>query len=195
MELANKVAPYVAIGAVVLFLGMLVFGLTLAAGFASLGGGGSQSNQAATTTGAANCSGQKFTGKQYKGGSYKEFVAIYQAAAKKYNLGPDGPNYLAAIHEQETTFRGSAHGANSSAGAQGPMQFMPATWATYGVDANGDGKKDPLDPEDAIFGAARYLKASGAPNWSKAILAYNPAGWYVSQVMAKAKKYHIQACP
>jgi membrane-bound lytic murein transglycosylase B len=41
------------------------------------------------------------------------------------------------------------------------MQFMPATWKAYGVDANGDGKKDPYNPVDAIFAAARYLKAAG----------------------------------
>ena len=39
---------------------------------------------------------------------------------------------------------------------------MPATWKQYGVDANGDGVKDPYNPVDAIFAAARYLKAAGA---------------------------------
>ena len=41
------------------------------------------------------------------------------------------------------------------------MQFLPAEWAQYGVDANGDGFKDPYNPADAIFTAARYLKAAG----------------------------------
>ena len=67
---------------------------------------------------------------------------------------------LAAINEIETDY-----GRNlnvSSAGALGWMQFMPATWKAYGVDANGDGRKDPYNPVDAIFAAARYLKAAGA---------------------------------
>jgi membrane-bound lytic murein transglycosylase B len=42
------------------------------------------------------------------------------------------------------------------------MQFMPPTWEAYGVDANGDGQKDPFNPVDAIFAAARYLRAAGA---------------------------------
>ncbi|PZS32113.1 MAG: hypothetical protein DLM58_10390, partial [Pseudonocardiales bacterium] len=60
--------------------------------------------------------------------------------------------------------------------AVGPMQFIPSTWAGYGVDANGDGVKDPYNPVDAIFGAARYLHAAGASqNLRQAIFAYNHA--------------------
>ncbi len=68
------------------------------------------------------------------------------------------------------------------------MQFMPATWKQYGVDANDDGRKDPYNPVDAIFAAARYLKAAGAPdNMKKAIFAYNHAGWYVDSVVLRAR--------
>jgi hypothetical protein len=68
------------------------------------------------------------------------------------------------------------------------MQFMPETWAGYGVDANGDGVADPYDPEDAIFAAANYLRASGAPgDWYNAIFAYNHADWYVADVLADAQ--------
>ena len=49
----------------------------------------------------------------------------------------------------------------SSAGAIGWMQFMPDTWARWGVDANGDGLPDPWNAEDAIYSAARYLAATG----------------------------------
>ena len=60
------------------------------------------------------------------------------------------------------------------------MQFMPATWKQYGVDANQDGVKDPFNPVDAIFAAARYLKAAGAgTDLRKGIFAYNHADWYV----------------
>ena len=78
----------------------------------------------------------------------------------------------------------------SSAGAIGWMQFMPATWAKYGVDANVDGKRDPYDPQDAIYGAANYLHASGAPgDWQRAIWAYNHAQWYIDEVLAAADQY------
>jgi hypothetical protein len=67
---------------------------------------------------------------------------------------------------------------------------MPATWTAYGVDANGDGRKDPADPWDAIFAAARYLRASGAPgDWHAAIFSYNHATWYVADVLAGAERF------
>ncbi len=67
---------------------------------------------------------------------------------------------LAAINEIETDY-----GRNlcvSSAGAVGWMQFLPSTWKTWGIDANGDEVADPYNPVDAIFSAARYLQAAGA---------------------------------
>lgn len=95
---------------------------------------------------------------------------------------------LAAIGSVE-----SGHGVNmgpSSAGALGPMQFMPATWRSMGVDGNNDGRPNIMDPEDAIPAAARYLRASGAPeDYHRALLAYNNAEWYVAEVMAKAVEY------
>jgi cell wall-associated NlpC family hydrolase len=53
-------------------------------------------------------------------------------------------------------------GQVSNAGAQGPMQFLPATWPTYGTDGNGDQRADPFDPADAVPAAADYLCAHGA---------------------------------
>lgn len=115
-------------------------------------------------------------------------IPIYQRASATYGLGPQGSSVLAAINGIETAF-----GTNlnvSSAGAVGWMQFMPETWAGYGVDANGDGVKDPFDPEDAIFAAAGYLLASGAPDdWYSAVFAYNHADWYVAEVLANAQCY------
>ena len=59
----------------------------------------------------------------------------------------------------------------------------------YGVDANGDGRKDPYNPVDAIFAAARYLKAAGAgDSLRRAIFAYNHADWYVNDVMGRAQR-------
>ncbi|HEU4392625.1 MAG TPA: lytic murein transglycosylase [Solirubrobacterales bacterium] len=115
-------------------------------------------------------------------------VPMYQRAAAAYGLGPQGPAVLAGINLIETAF-----GTNlnvSSAGAQGWMQFMPETWAGYGVDASGDGVADPYNPEDAIFAAANYLSASGMPaDTYGAIFAYNHADWYVADVLANAACY------
>ncbi|MFL5872284.1 MAG: lytic murein transglycosylase [Solirubrobacterales bacterium] len=115
-------------------------------------------------------------------------IPIYQRASDAYGLGPQGPAVLAGINAIETGF-GQNLGP-SSAGAEGWMQFMPETWAMYGVDANGDGVKDPNNPEDAIYAAASYLKAAGMPEdvWG-AIFAYNHADWYVEEVLANAGCY------
>ncbi len=115
-------------------------------------------------------------------------IPIYQRAADKYGLGPQGPAVLAGINAVETGF-GTNMGP-SSAGAIGWMQFMPASWAEYGVDANGDGVKDPYNPEDAIFAAASYLHIAGMPRDTYgAIFAYNHADWYVEEVLANAGCY------
>ncbi|HUR86296.1 MAG TPA: lytic murein transglycosylase, partial [Solirubrobacteraceae bacterium] len=110
-------------------------------------------------------------------------LPIYQAAGIQYGVRWE---VLAAINEIETDY-----GRNlniSSAGALGWMQFMPATWATYGTDANRDGRKDPFNPVDAIFAAARYLKAAGAEDdLRRAIFAYNHADWYVESVLMRAR--------
>jgi murein DD-endopeptidase MepM/ murein hydrolase activator NlpD len=110
-------------------------------------------------------------------------LSIYQAAGIEYGVRWE---VLAAINEIETDY-----GRNlnvSSAGALGWMQFMPATWRQYGVDANQDGKKDPYNPVDAIFSAANYLKASGAEkDLRKAVFAYNHADWYVDSVLMRAR--------
>jgi hypothetical protein len=110
-------------------------------------------------------------------------LPIYQAAGTQYGIRWE---VLAAINEIETDY-----GRNlnvSSAGALGWMQFMPATWRQYGVDANKDGKRDPYNPVDAIFSAAKYLKAAGGDkDIKRGIFAYNHAGWYVDSVMLRAK--------
>ncbi|HWK29113.1 MAG TPA: lytic murein transglycosylase [Solirubrobacter sp.] len=110
-------------------------------------------------------------------------LPIYQAAGMQYGIRWE---ILAGINEIETDY-----GRNlnvSSAGALGWMQFMPATWKQYGVDANQDGVKDPFNPVDAIFAAARYLKAAGADtDLRKGIFAYNHADWYVDSVLMRAQ--------
>ena len=88
--------------------------------------------------------------------------------------------YLAAINLIETNM-GRIQGL-SSAGAQGPMQFMPATWASYG-------RGDVNNPHDAILAAGRYLHTHGAPqNMTRAIYAYNPSMLYVRAVQLYAQQ-------
>jgi hypothetical protein len=70
------------------------------------------------------------------------------------------------------------------------MQFLASTWSRYGVDGDGDGRADRWEPEDAVYGAANYLHASGAPaNDRAALLAYNGAGWYAAEVERWAAEY------
>ena len=72
------------------------------------------------------------------------------------------------------------------------MQFLPTTWKTYGVDANGDGVADPGNPVDAIFAAARYLRAAGAhQDLRRAVFAYNRADWYVDWVLLRAAQIAV----
>ncbi|HYM57465.1 MAG TPA: lytic murein transglycosylase, partial [Solirubrobacteraceae bacterium] len=110
-------------------------------------------------------------------------LPIYQAAGIQYGVRWE---VLAAINEIETDY-----GRNlnvSTAGALGWMQFMPATWKQYGVDANQDKLKDPYNPVDAIFAAARYLRAAGAEtDIRRAVFAYNHADWYVDSVLMRAR--------
>jgi len=110
-------------------------------------------------------------------------LPIYQAAGIEYGVRWE---ILAAINEIE-----SDYGRNlnvSSAGAIGWMQFLPSSWRQYGVDANKDGRKDPYNPVDAIFAAARYLEAAGyEQDVRHAIFAYNHADWYVDSVLLRAR--------
>jgi hypothetical protein len=70
------------------------------------------------------------------------------------------------------------------------MQFMPSTWARWGMDANGDGIADPDNPTDAIFSAARYLAACGGQmDIAGAVYCYNHASWYVNDVLGLAALY------
>ncbi len=117
------------------------------------------------------------------GGIPKSFLALYQQAAATCS-GLPWP-VLAAIGQVE-----SGHGTNtgpSSAGAMGPMQFLPSTFAAYAVDGDGDGVADIWNPADAIYSAARYLCANGAGAGPRAlynaIYRYNHADWYVLMVM------------
>ena len=129
------------------------------------------------------------------------YFTAYQAAASRFELGPDGWSYLAAIGKVESDHgRSAAQGVRSGQNAHGccagPMQFDngggsgAGTWGAFRVDGDGDGRADIYDPDDAIAAAARYLRSSGAPDdWSRALFAYNHADWYVEQVKRQAARY------
>jgi len=141
----------------------------------------------------------------------KEYIAIYKDAEEQYGVPW---TLLAAHHRIETRFS-TMDPLLSPVGAEGHMQFMPCTfvgwshpscsglgvgdipekdkvnpdiiaqYGGYGVDANGDGKADPYDLEDAIYSAANYLAASGAADGEieKAIFNYNHSDKYVKDVL------------
>ena len=100
----------------------------------------------------------------------------YRAAQRRFGVAW---NVLAAVNFVETAFNKLRN--SSTAGAQGPMQFIPATWRRYGLGGNVH------DPHDAILGAANYLHANGAPgNYRRALYHYNPSGVYVDAVLRYA---------
>ena len=161
----RKIQFWLLVGLLVLMLGVAII--------AALGGGTAGCGTGATPSDTA----QKAIP--------AELMPLYTSAEEKYAVPW---SLLAAINSIESGF--GTNVGPSSAGARGPMQFMPATWAKYGVDGNGDGRDDVMDPEDAIPSAAKYLRASGAPqDLQKAVFAYNHAQWYVDKVFALAKTY------
>lgn len=105
-------------------------------------------------------------------------LGYFQRAGRRFGVAWQ---VLAAVMHVESRF-GRVKSA-SSAGAQGPMQFLPATWKTYGLGG------DIHDPRDAVMGAANYLHASGAPrDDERALHAYNPDRRYVDAVLRHARQ-------
>jgi membrane-bound lytic murein transglycosylase B len=105
-------------------------------------------------------------------------MGFYRKAQRRFGVRW---NYLAAVNFIESNFNRLRN--VSSAGAVGPMQFIPSTWAAYGMGGN------IRDPHDAIMGAANYLRASGAPgSYSRALYRYNPSTLYVRAVLRYARR-------
>lgn len=123
------------------------------------------------------------------------YLTLYERAAATC---PMPWTILAAVGAVE-----SSHGHDirtSPAGAVGPMQFEPTTWATYGIDGDGDGRADPRDAADAIPAAADYLCALHvASDPHDALVAYNcgntgpscqtASAGYAALVLATAARY------
>ena len=124
------------------------------------------------------------------GGLPTTYLQLFKDSAARYCPGMSW-TVLAAIGQIE-----SGDGSNvgpSTAGALGPMQFLPSTWAEWGITAYGEtGAPNVMDPFDAVPSAARLLCAAGAgtPGGLRgAIFAYNHATWYVSEVLGLAQEY------
>lgn len=166
--------------------------------------GRSTTSAAATSCSAASTS----TSGPAPLGIPRDLYPIYLAASGIYGVPWQ---YLAAINKIESNFGQSTlpgvHSGSNFAGAAGPMQFgiggaAGNTWGGaprhrvqdhnggYASDGDNDGWEDVYNPADAIFAAAKYLKANGAPSdMYRAIFAYNHADWYVREVSALATQY------
>jgi hypothetical protein len=121
------------------------------------------------------------------------YLRLYIAAARRYGLDwaiLAGIGKVECDHGRDPSPSCARTGVENAAGAGGPMQFLASTWAKYGVAVDGEGRDDRWDPADAIFSAANYLRASGAPgDYPDSIYAYNHAWWYVEEVESWAARY------
>jgi membrane-bound lytic murein transglycosylase B len=111
-------------------------------------------------------------------------------------IGPslDGDGFAAIADTDAGALDGDARWDR----AVGPMQFIPSTWQYAGRDANGDGKADPFNIDDAALSAASYLCARGrdlttARGWTDAIYSYNQSDSYIDKVRGQATSYAAQA--
>ena len=108
----------------------------------------------------------------------RSLLRWYREAERRFGVGW---HVLAAVNFVESAF-GKLR-SDSTAGAQGPMQFIPGTWRAYGLGG------DVHDPHDAILGAANYLRASGAPrDYRGALYHYNHSTLYVDAVLRYANQ-------
>jgi cell wall-associated NlpC family hydrolase len=177
----------IAIGAAgVLFLTLLVVPILFGAG-QFLFGGGAGSGGCTDTSGANGQPAEATDARSIPA----DYLGLYKKAGSAFGMPW---NVLAGIGKVETNHGQSrlpgVHSGENFAGAGGPMQFLAATWQAFAVDGNSDGKKDRYDPQDAIPGAARYLKHNGAPERMRtAIFMYNHSWDYVDLVLAWSRRY------
>lgn len=149
--------------------------------------------------GSAVSLGQPAADVEQVAGIPAEYLQLFQAAGARYGVPWTvlaGIGKVECDDGQDPDPSCTQEGAVNYAGAGGPMQFLASTWATYGVSATGHGPPDRWNAADAIFAAARYLKANGAPQeLQRAIFAYNNSTAYVQEVLRWASIYESQAVP
>ena len=164
----------------VLLLPVLVIGA--AAGLLGGGAGASLGQPAASVESVA--------------GIPPEYLRLFEAAGSAYGVPWTvlaGIGKVECDDGQDPDPACTQEGATNSAGAGGPMQFLASTWAVYGVSVSG-GSPDRWNAADAIFTAARYLRANGAPQeLQRAIFAYNHSQEYVETVLRWAARYEREA--
>ncbi|HEY8108904.1 MAG TPA: lytic murein transglycosylase [Patescibacteria group bacterium] len=184
-------------------IGLLVAGIVLIvpliiAAFALAIGGGGLADCGPDDTSTVADTGDGSTGPGNIGPIPGKFIPFYQGAAAQFGLGDKGPSMLAGIHFHETSF---STNVATSGPYVGPMAIGSDYWDTYGVDGDGDGKKDIMNEADAIYAAAKILKGFNAKNdWRDALASYNAgptkkaAGYgYADDVMKHAEKHHVPA--
>ncbi len=187
------VVPTALVGVVV----VLGFGFALALGggeIGCLGGGGTVAGPAPTRSAADEIPPGR--------------LRLYQRAGRRFDIDWA---FLAAVAAQECGHGPATCAGDNGSGCAGPMQIsmrrgspcspapnLPTLWETYGVDGNGDGRRDVNDPADAIPAAARILRrAKGAPPTGGSYAAYRQASCnyygacsvYADEVMARAVQY------
>jgi cell wall-associated NlpC family hydrolase len=122
-----------------------------------------------------------------------DYLLLYEQAGLAYDVPWEvvaGIGKVECDHGRSPNPACWQEGAVNYAGAGGPMQFLAGTWTHYGLDADGDGRADRWDAADAIFAAANYLSASGAPeDIPGAVFAYNHSQAYVDEVLRWASVY------
>jgi len=180
--------------ALLMLAGVLIAALA-ALGGASLNGGGADVVSGEDAIGGENADVSMLAEREIP----PTYLRLYQQAAARYGLDwaiLAGIGRVECDHGLDPAPSCTKEGVVNAAGAGGPMQFLASTWARYGVDAasspegEGGGQPDRWNPADAIFAAANYLRASGAPaDYRKAIFAYNHADWYVEEVESWARRY------
>jgi Transglycosylase SLT domain len=177
---ASLIGVKVALVAAAGILALLIFiGLFITAASSAVGQSGATCTTAPTAA----------------GGVPANYVPWLTRAAQRYHLGPRGFSIVAAVHYVESDFGrsklpGVAPDTKNYMAAMGPGQFLEESWPPFGVDADGDGVKDPYSIPDSIFATANLLHTSGAPqNWHDALFAYNHAEWYVQEVLEAAERF------
>jgi hypothetical protein len=187
------------LGATLLLVLVGVVGVTAALAGSGMFGGSGTLGDTAALAGEAAVGGGDDVSALARSEIPAEYLRLYLQAGARYGLDwavLAGIGRVECDHGRDPDPACTQEGAVNSAGAGGPMQFLQSTWEKYGVSAYGEGPPNRWNPADAIYGAANYLRAAGAPgDYRAAIFAYNHAWWYVEDVLSWAARYSESGSP